>query len=89
LNQLIKVGHTFCVGHKQTLDIATRYVIDGTQQWGIVAGACYQHDEDFKGPQGNDHFRGVLMLHNVHNGNFDPCVVSLKYLGEKYGEVEQ
>jgi hypothetical protein len=84
LNQLVKVGQSFCVGHKQTLDVATRFTISGQQQWGIVAGACYQHDEDYKGFQGNAHFRGVVMLHDVHDGSFDPMIVSLKYLKQRY-----
>lgn len=84
LNQLVKVGQSFCVGHKQTLDIATRFTLNGKQQWGVVSGAFYQHDEDYKGYQGNAHFRGVIMLHDVHDGSFDPCVVSLDYLRRRY-----
>ncbi len=86
LNQLKTVGKSFVVGHKQTLDVTTRYLLDGTQQWGIIAGACYPHFEGYKGYQGNDHFRGALMLHRVVNGSFDPCVISLDYFKDKYGE---
>jgi len=86
LNQLVKVGQSFVVGHKQTLDVATRFTLDGRQQWGIIAGACYEHDETYKGYQGNAHFRGVVMLHDVHDGSFDPMIVSLKYLKERYGQ---
>ncbi len=88
LNQLVKVGKSFAVGHKQTLDIATRFLLDGSQQWGIVCGATYQHDESYKGYQGNAHFRGIIMFHDVHEGSFDPCVVSLKYLRSKYGNIK-
>jgi hypothetical protein len=84
---LKNVGHSFVVGHKQTLDVATRFTIDGKQQWGIVAGACYQHDEDYKGYQGNDHWRGIIMLHRVIQGSFDPCFISLDYLRDKYTGV--
>ncbi len=84
LNQLKTVGQSFVVGHKQTLDIATRFTIGGKQQWGIICGACYEHEESYKGPQGNDHFRGVIMLHDVHEGTFDPMFVSLKYLRHRY-----
>jgi len=86
LNQLAKAQQSFCVGHKQTLDIATYFSPMGKQTWGIVAGACYQHDEDYKGYQGNAHFRGVVMLHDVHEGQHDPMIVSLKYLKERYGK---
>ena len=81
---LKNVGHSFVVGHSQKLDIATRHLTSGQQQWGIIAGACYLHKEDYKGYQGNHHWRGVIMLHRVKKGSFDPCIVSLEYLKDKY-----
>lgn len=84
LNQLKQVGKSFVVGHKQTLDVATRFILDGTQQWGIVAGASYPHDEAYKGYQGNPHWRGCLLLHRAKAGNFDPLIISLDFLKERY-----
>lgn len=78
------VGHSFVVGHAQKLEVATRHLITGEQQWGIIAGACYLHNEDYKGYQGNHHWRGIIMLHRVVEGSFDPCFVSLDYLRDKY-----
>jgi hypothetical protein len=46
---------------------------------------CYPHQESYMGPQGNKHWRGVIMLHNVDNGSFDECFVPLEYLRNKYG----
>jgi hypothetical protein len=84
-NQLAKAQHSFCVGHKQTLDVATYFSPAGKQTWGIVAGACYQHDEGYKGYQGNHHWRGIIMLNDVVDGNFDPGFISLDYLRKRYG----
>ncbi len=84
MNQLNKVHHSFCVGHKQTLDVATYFTPLGKQTWGIVAGASYLHEEEYKGHQGNAHFRGIVMLHDVNDGQFDPMIVSLDYLRNKY-----
>ncbi len=84
LNQLKQVGKSFVVGHKQTLDIATRFILGGGQQWGIICGAGYPHYEGYKGPQGNHHFRGVLMLNRVIDGSFDPMIISLDYLKDRY-----
>lgn len=81
--RLKQIGHTFIMGHQQTLDVAVRYV-QGKAQWGIIAGACYLHDEDYKGPQGNAHWRGVIVLHQVEDGSFDPMFVSLDYLCRRY-----
>jgi len=78
-------GKSFVVGHKQCLDIAIRNTIDGAQQIGIINGACYPFDEKYKGPQGNSHFRGIVVLHEVKDGSALPMPVSLNYLKERYG----
>lgn len=83
-NQLSKVQHSFCVGHKQTLEVDTYFTPLGTQTWGIVAGACYLHDEEFKGHQGNAHWRGIIMLNDVEDGVFSPWFIPLSYLRKRY-----
>lgn len=83
-NILKIVGRSFVVGHKQVLDIAIRGTIDGKQQIGIVNGAAYTHFEDYKGYVGNNHFRGITMLHEVHDGFGLPMFVSMSYLASKY-----
>ena len=50
----------------------------------IIAGSCYEHNEDYMSFQGNNHWRGFLMLHDVHDGEFDIMPVSLKYINRKY-----
>ena len=77
--------HMSCVaGHQQGLQIAMGNRADGSPITSIIAGSCYEHDEDYMGPQGNKHWRGILMLHDVHEGQFDVMPVSLKYLRKKY-----
>ena len=85
LNILKQVGESFVMGHKQCLDIATRFLpASGKQQWAIIAGACYSHDEDYKGPQGNKHWRGVVILNNVKDGTFNPKFVDLDYMKKRF-----
>lgn len=81
--RLKTLGHSFTQGHQQTLDYGLRFV-NGQSQHGLVAGACYQHDEDYKGPQGNAHWRGVIVCHQVENGSYDPMMVSLDYLCRRF-----
>jgi hypothetical protein len=77
--------HMSCIaGHQQGLQIATGHRADGTRLTSIIAGSCYEHDEDYLGPQGNKHWRGCLMLHEVKDGAFDLMPVSLDYLNKKY-----
>ena len=87
MNILKTVGRSFVVGHKQCLDIAIRPTIDGKQQIGIINGACYPHNEGYKGYQGNNHFRGLTVLHEVQDGFAAPMFVSLDYMKEKYYSV--
>ena len=71
-------------GDQQGLQIATGGRADGARLTSIIAGSCYEHDEDYLGPQGNKHWRGILMLHDVHDGEFDLMPVSLQFLKKKY-----
>lgn len=86
--QLQKLGHSMITGHQQILDYAVRYTRN--EHGGmrsihrIIAGAGYAHHEDYLGPQGNDHWRGVLVLNEVRGGSFDPLFISLDYLCRRY-----
>ena len=44
---------------------------------------CYPFDEGYKGYQGNNHFRGVVMLHDAKDGFADPSFISTKFLIER------
>ncbi len=82
--QLAKKHMSCIAGHQQGLQIATGHRADGTRLTSVIAGSCYEHNEDYLGPQGNKHWRGVLMLHEVDNGEFDLMPISLKFLKDKY-----
>ena len=83
--QLRKTNMSCIAGHQQGLQIATASRADGAMLTSIIAGSCYEHDEDYLGPQANKHWRGMLVLHEVRNqGEFDLMPVSLKWLKGKY-----
>lgn len=82
-NRLKTIGHSFTQGHQQELKYGLRFVA-GRSQHGLVAGACYLHEEDYKGPQGNSHWRGIVACHQVESGSYDPMFVSLDYLARRY-----
>lgn len=85
-NAQLSKKHMSCVaGHQQGLQIATAHRADGKRLTSIIAGSCYEHDEDYLGPQGNKHWRGCLMFHEVDGGQFDLMPVSLDYLNKRYG----
>lgn len=83
---LLQKHHMSCfAGHQQGRDIAYAKRADGAKITAIIAGSCYLHDEAYLGPQGNQHWRGIYMLHEVENGSFDEMPVSLNFLRERYG----
>jgi hypothetical protein len=84
--RLKTVGHSFTMGHQQVLDYALRFVA-GQSQHALIAGACYLHNEDYKGYQGNAHWRGIVVCHQVENGSYDPMFISLDYLCRRYEGV--
>lgn len=82
---LLTKMHMSCIaGHLQGRDIAYGKRADGTEITAIIAGSFYQHDEEYLSPFTNQHFRGLYVLHEVHNGAFDEMAVSIGYLKRKY-----
>lgn len=79
--------HMSCVaGHIQGRDVAYAVGANGRRMTSIIAGSYYQHDENYLNYQTNNHWRGIVMLNEVDNGQFDEMFVSLNYLKEKYGD---
>ena len=78
--RLNNVGFSFTMGHQQGLDVALKPLANGKMLRGLVAGSFYQHDEDYKGPQGNDHWRGCIYKHEVKDGNYCLMELSMDYL---------
>jgi len=84
---LLNKKHMSCIaGHQQGKQIAIARKADGKQITGIIAGSCYMHDEPYLDAQSNQHWRGLIMLHEVNDGSFDEMFVSLNYLKRKYGQ---
>ena len=81
---LSKRHQSAMVGHQQGFQMSTAVRADGRMLTGIIAGSCYEHDEEYLGPQGNKHFRGIVMLHDVRDGEFEVMPVSLRFLAKRY-----
>ena len=81
---LNNVGFSFTMGHRQGKDQAEKHLANGNTIRALIAGSFYQHDEAYKGPQGNHHWRGCIYKHEVREGNYDLMELSLKYLLEHW-----
>ena len=56
----------------------------GGRRRGIVAGSCYLHNEEYRGPQATNEWRGILVLHEVMDGDYCLMEVSLAWLCRRY-----
>lgn len=83
-SMLGKLGYSFVMGHRQVLEHARKDLTNGKVIQGLIAGAFYQHDEGYKGYQGNNHFRGICVLHDVEDGNYDLEIISMDRLLREY-----
>lgn len=75
------------VGHSHLLQVYTDTTRTGQRHWGLVAGCYFEHDIGYV-DESTQHlyWRGLTMLHDVQNGDYDPMFVSLKYLKNKYNK---
>lgn len=74
------------VGHKQGKDISYAKRGDGKRITTIIAGSCYMHDEMYLNMQTNNHWRGIILMENVREGEFDERFISLKQLESFYND---
>ena len=84
-NKIDKLGASFSMGHQQTFQVGSTYTAQGERRRGLVCGAFYEHHEDYLGPQKNEqHWRGMVMKHEVCKGDYNLMEVSLQYLKEHW-----
>lgn len=84
-NRLNKIGTSFVQGHEQGFLYGVRQFPGKLTRHGLVAGSFYLHDEHYRGLQGNDEWRGIVVLNEVMDGSYDIMPLSMKYLQRKYG----
>jgi hypothetical protein len=85
--KIINTYHVSAVaGHQQGREVAYAKRGDGNNITAIIAGSFYQHDEDYLTPMANKCWRGIIMLHEVQDGQYDEMFVSLNYLRSKFGK---
>jgi hypothetical protein len=84
-NRLNRIGKSFVQGHEQGLLYGIRQFPGQLTRHGLVAGSFYLHEERYRGAQGNDEWRGIVVLNEVDNGKYDVMPLSMDYLRRKYG----
>lgn len=82
-SRIAKIGGSFVQGHEQGLKRGDFQYATGETAYGVVAGSCYIHDEPYKGAA-NKHWRGVVVLNEVRNGQFCDMPLSIDYLCREF-----
>ncbi len=75
------------VGHTPEFHYAESYRGDDRRIQCIVAGACFDHDEEYAGPRNKRYWRGIVHKRNVKDGQYDFETVSLDRLLRDYGDL--
>lgn len=83
-NRLNKIGRSHVQGHQVGFIYGNRVYPDGSTRHSLTCGSMYLHQEEFRGPQCNTHFRGVVLLNDVRDGDFDVMPLSLRHLCRKH-----
>lgn len=78
-NRMAKIGSSFVQGHVQGLLQGNIQYATGKVRHGIVCGSSYAHDESYRG-MANTHWRGIVVLNEVRNGEFCEMPLTLDYL---------
>jgi hypothetical protein len=82
---LTKLHMSAFAGHQQDRQIAYGKRADGAGMTAIISGSFYQHSYNYLSPFTNRHWRGMYMLHEVKDGEFDEMAVSISFLKRRYG----
>lgn len=85
---LMRVGLSGIQGHRQGKQIAQRTLPNQQVQRMLICGSCYLHQEAYLGEMARENWRGIVVLHDVDDGDYDMMELSLKYLCRKYEKVE-
>ena len=86
--QLRVAGMSCFAGHQQGKQITYGKRADGAILTSIISGSTYEHEESYLGQQGNNHWRGFWLLHDVKNGAFDELPISLSYINQRYAQLK-
>lgn len=84
-NRLNKIGRSFVQGHEQGMRYGMEQYPGRIRRHGLVAGSFYLHDEQYRGLQGNEEWRGIVVLNEVNEGDYCVMPLTMSYLQRRFG----
>lgn len=76
------------VGHSHLRDFCSRTNADGRNVNGLVAGCFLDYEVEWAGEAQRLWWKGVVLCHDVDNGQYEPEFISLKRLKETYEDKQ-
>jgi len=81
------MGKTLVCGHSHQLHWYTKAGLNGERCHGLVVGCYFEHHEEYASTANAQWWRGLCLLRNVKDGDFDLETWGLKRIRDKYGDV--
>lgn len=76
--------HSTTVGHSHFVDFTPITGASGKRFNGLVTGTFSDHTPNYAGASANQWWRGLVICHNVRDGQYDPQFVSISNLRQYY-----
>ena len=84
---LVKKQFMSCTaGHSHLRDFAERTRADGTRIQGLVCGCFFDHEEEYATVANSLWWRGVVLKHEVQDGQYEPEFISIAKMKAVYSE---
>jgi hypothetical protein len=88
-NLIAKQLKSCVVGHTHTTDYSVRTMATGRRVQALVSGVYQDYEAPWAGHQVNKlWWPGLIVLHNVENGTFDPQWIGMKVIKDAYHRGE-
>lgn len=81
---LLNTMQSVVVGHSHTLHYHSIPLHNNRHIHGLVAGCCFEHEHAWAGQNDKKYWRGIAVLHDAKNGEFDLELVSIHRLKREY-----
>lgn len=84
LLERVKYGESVTVGHSHRLQHVWSRNIRGDVVSGLVAGCFFEHTEDYAGDDNEEWWRGLVLCHDVTDGEYDLELWSMDRLYRRF-----
>ena len=71
-------------GHSHIRDFSEKSTLDGRRIIGLNVGCFFDYDMSYAGMVNDKWYRGIVMLHDVHEGQFDVEFINIDRLKKEY-----